>query len=224
MIVCFFDLDGTLEDSRQDMAEAVNRTRSAFGLAPMSFEDARTNVNRGMTELYRTCFADWIANAIAGGKSDAEALESVRVAYERDYLEHVADHTRLYDGVAEMLGTLSRQAKCIVITNKPERISRALLKQLGVGDQIADVMGGDSCAETKPSALPLRLAAERVGFKPGVDQAFMIGDSVADVLCGQAFGAKTLWAAWGYLAQAPEPAPHRIVRHPNEVVHAVLGL
>lgn len=217
----FTDLDGTLEDSRADMTAAALRVRKAFGLAERDASAITPNVNRGMRDLYLSCFDDFLAKQTQEGKTLEAALETVRVAYEADYLAHIADTTQLYPGMAETLQALAARGKVIVITNKPEHLSRALLKALGVSGCIADVMGGDSCAETKPSALPLRIAAERHGYVASRDLAFMMGDTAADMQCGKAFGAKTIWCAYGYLSQEPEPSPDFTARTAGEILDLI---
>lgn len=220
----FTDLDGTLEDSRADMTAAARRVRAAFGLPTWEDERLTPHVNRGMRELYLACFADFLAAETARGVDAEATLERVRAAYEADYLAHVADATRLYPGMGDTLaGLAERGATLVVVTNKPERISRALLDALGVGRFIADVMGGDSCAETKPSALPLRVAAERHGYVAGRDRAFMMGDTAADMACGKAFGATTIWCAYGYVASRPEPRGDFTVEKPSDILALIVG-
>jgi phosphoglycolate phosphatase len=217
----FSDLDGTLEDSREDMTRAAQRVRAHFGLPAWPDDRITPNVNRGMTELYLACFTDLLEAESTRGVPQAETLERIRLAYEADYLAHVADHTRLYEGMAETLRQLSERGKVIVITNKPEKISRALLDALGVGSFITDVMGGDSCAETKPSPLPLRIAAARHGYVEGRDDAYMMGDTLADIRCGRAFGAKTIWCAYGYLTSTGDERPDFTATSPREIPEIV---
>jgi phosphoglycolate phosphatase len=187
------DLDGTLEDSRADMVAAARRVRAAFDLPARDDAQLLPWVNAGMDRLYRACFDDYLA---AG---DARArYAAVQAAYDADYLANVAVETRLYAGIADAVERLAALGALACVTNKPERISRALLDALGVGAHFGAVIGGDSCAEAKPSPLMLRAAAERCGFDPARGRAFMIGDTAGDIQLGRAFGAVTIWCAWGY--------------------------
>lgn len=215
----FSDLDGTLEDSRTDMTNAVVTVRAHLQLPFWEASKITPNVNRGMAELYRACFSDYLADHSTKIPNSVEKLEQVRELYEDEYLAHVADHTCLYEGMDAALRYLATQGKIIVITNKPEKISRALLEKLGVGTLITDVMGGDSCSENKPSPLPLRIAAERHGFDRSVDAAFMIGDTLADIRAGKAFGAKTVWCSWGYLDDPGAETPDFRFDHPAKLPH-----
>ncbi|MBI3811118.1 MAG: HAD-IA family hydrolase [Nitrospirae bacterium] len=188
------DLDGTLEDSRNDMAAVVHRVRAGLGLRPRPTDAVRPWVNKGMEQLYRACFDDYIQLNDAG-------LEEVRKRYEADYLENVAAETRLYPGMSESVSRLADLGRLAVITNKPERISRRLLEVLGIDKFIGAVIGGDTCPKSKPDLIVLEEAAHRVGFDKTKGRAVMIGDTEADMKLGRAFGAKTIWAAWGYTDQ-----------------------
>jgi phosphoglycolate phosphatase len=203
------DLDGTLEDSRSDMTAAVRRVRAALGLAPRGDDAIRPWVNRGMDQLYRACFDDYV-------NGDDSRLAVVRERYEADYVENVAHDTRLYPGIADSLARLAERGRLAVITNKPERISRRLLDMLGVGERFAAIIGGDTCAKGKPDPLVLSEAAKRCGFVAGRGRAIMIGDTAADVQLGRAFGAATIWCAWGYVDH-PDEKPDFIARHPNQL-------
>ena len=206
------DLDGTIEDSRADMVAAAARVRARFELPARQPALLLPWVNGGMDQLYRACFDDFLAAGDASARYTA-----VREAYEADYLTHVAVQTRLYDGIAGALAQLARLGALACVTNKPERISRALLDALGVGGLFATVIGGDSCAEAKPSPLMLAAAAERCGFDRARGRAFMIGDTAGDIQLGRAYGATTVFCAWGYSSARPAQAPDFEARTPAEL-------
>ena len=211
------DLDGTLEDSRADMVAAARRVRAELGLPARPDADLSPWVNAGMDRLYEHCFDDYIA---AGDR--AKRFATVRAAYEADYLKNVAVETRLYAGIPEALAQLAELGRIACVTNKPERISRALLDALGVGQRFATVIGGDTCAEAKPSPVMLAAAAERSGWDRAHGRAFMIGDTTGDIQLGRAFGATTIWCAWGYSAAAGD-TPDFEAKHPSELAGLVRG-
>src|SRR5262249_36832536 len=122
------DLDGTLEDSRADMVAAARRVRAGLGLPLRADAALRPHLDAGMDQLYRACFDDYLnacGDALAG-------IAQVRIAYEADYFANVAVETRLYAGIAEALSALARLGALCCVTNKPEHISRELLRALGV--------------------------------------------------------------------------------------------
>lgn len=216
------DLDGTLEDSRADMVASVNRVRARFSASERSYDDVVPHVGRGMTALYLACFDDVLAGAPAG----SARFHEVRRAYEQDYLEHVAVHTRLYDGIAAALGELSALGGLVVVTNKPEHISRRLLAALSVQDRIEHVIGGDTLPVEKPDPRLLTAAQERLleGEQRHESlRAVMIGDSAGDVRMGRAFGAVTVWCAWGYVREPPE-GPDYVAEQPRDLAKIVRSL
>ncbi len=204
-----FDLDGTLEDSRSDMVAAVHRVRDALGLAPRADVAIRPWVNRGMDQLYRACFDDYV-------NGDDSRLAAVRARYETDYLANVADETRLYPGIAASLAKIADRGRLAVITNKPERIAYRLLDALGVGEHFTAIIGGDTCVRAKPDPIVLSEAAKRCGFDAARNRAVMIGDTAADVALGRAFGAVTIWCAWGYLDR-PDQEPDFVAADPADL-------
>jgi phosphoglycolate phosphatase len=193
------DLDGTIEDSRDDMVSAARRVRAALGLPPRPDSALRPHVNGGMDHLYRACFDDYLA-------LDPERYGRVRSAYDADYLANVAVETRMYSGMGAALAELSQLGKLVCVTNKPEHISRQLLNELGVGQLFTSVVGGDSCEHAKPHPIMLATAALRCGFSSTDHRTVMIGDTQADIQLGRAYGARTVWCAWGYADAVQDPA------------------
>jgi 2-phosphoglycolate phosphatase len=205
------DLDGTIEDSRDDMVAAAVRVRAELGLPRRGDEQLRPFVNGGMESLYRACFDDFLP---PGG---AERLAEVQRAYEADYLAHVADRTQLYPDMAAVLVELAALGELACVTNKPEHISRALLAALGVGEHFSTVVGGDSCAHGKPHPIMLQTAADRCCFEWAHGKAIMIGDTNADIQLARSFGAYAVWCSWGYVS-APSDAPDAQARRPSELI------
>jgi len=106
-----FDLDGTLIDSRADLAKAVNLARADFGLATLSLDDVVSMVGDGVHNLMRRAVP---------GLAKPEDVEKAVAAMQRHYREHLLDQTRLYPGVAETLAALKPDWRLAVVTNKPE--------------------------------------------------------------------------------------------------------
>lgn len=175
------DLDGTLEDSRDDMVAAVARTRMEHGLPPLEDAEIRPNVSKGMPHLYATCLGE---------------LSNPAPEFARQYKAGIVDKTKLYPGIREALTQLSEPLA--VVTNKPERLSITLLEALGILPLISTVIGGDSCTEAKPSPIMLQEAVRRCG-----GPVIMVGDSAGDIKMAHAFGCPVVWAGWGYLDDAP---------------------
>ncbi|MEE2756866.1 MAG: HAD-IA family hydrolase [Myxococcota bacterium] len=209
-----FDLDGTLEDSRDDMVSAIHRVRRRFGLGDRSDKNFRDHVNRGMGHLYAECFSELLAQ----GK-----LDDVRAAYTEDYGARIAEKTRLYDGMTETLLALKQQFSLAVVTNKPERLSNMLLDALGVLEHFDAVIGGDTASRPKPAAAPLEEAVRRANISGRV---IMVGDSAGDIACARAYGCPVIWCEWGYAATFGAVDPDRVAKSPMQLpmlIEAILS-
>jgi phosphoglycolate phosphatase len=209
------DLDGTLEDSRLDMVAVARRVRTQLKLPARTDNALLPWVNKGMDQLYHACFDDYI-------RLDGARLTEVRQRYETDYFDHVAVDTRLYPGIGPAVEHLSTLGALACVTNKPERISWRLLEVLGVSKYFTTVIGGDTCPKSKPDPMMLEAAARRCGFEKKPPRTIMIGDTSADLAMGRAFGASTIWCAWGYADQPGDERPDLIARRPDQLPELVL--
>lgn len=205
------DLDGTIEDSRIDMVASVNRVRSGFGLPARNENIIVPWFNHGMDSLYINCFDDYVDS-----EYDEPHILEVQEAYLADYLRNVAVETRLYEGMSRALDELSKIGKLAVVTNKPEKITRRLLEELGVDGYFGAVVCADAVGDVKPSPLLLKKASELTGFDSASGKSFMIGDSAGDIRMGKVFGAVTIWCSWGY-AKEPGIKPDWTAWKPMEL-------
>jgi phosphoglycolate phosphatase len=208
------------------MVRSVQRVRNSLGMAPRASQEIVPFVNKGMRELYLKCFDDYLKN-ISNGNSDIH-LNYVQSIYEKDYLDNVCVSTKLYDGVSETLSRSSDKFCLVCVTNKPEKHSTALLKALKVLQHFSLVVGGDTCAEAKPSSLPLKHAMEKLNLENTKQfRKVMIGDSVGDLICGFGYQAEVAWCSWGYLSEVPQTPegkwPNVILSRPQSLLK-FLGL
>ena len=154
-----FDLDGTLIDSRADLACAVNLTRQDFGLPPRSTAEVVACVGEGVRLL--------IARAIPERPDLWEAMLARQRVH---YVAHCLDRTVLYPGVADTLEALCAAGwRLAVVTNKPGPVTRPILEGLGIARFFGAVVGGGDTPALKPDPAPLRLAAERMGVTLDAD-------------------------------------------------------
>jgi phosphoglycolate phosphatase len=218
-LICL-DLDGTLEDSRADMVAVAQRVRGQLRLPARPDDAILPWVNKGMDQLYRACFDDYLEG------NDAR-LADVKKRYEADYFTNVAVQTRLYPGIADAVARLAELGSLACVTNKPEKISWRLLEVLEVSKLFSAVVGGDSCPKSKPDPMVLEAAARRCGFERPQSRAVMVGDTPADIAMGRAFGAATIWCAWGYVQRLGEERADLIAERPGqlpELVRSAVGM
>lgn len=185
-----FDLDGTLIDSRDDLADSVNLTLSEMKLETLPTATISSFIGEGVFNLLHRSLS-------ASLKKDAGedlANQGVEV-FRRFYNENCLIKTKLYDGVAETLDELKTFQKA-VITNKPHDFSMKILEALGVLQYFVLISGGDSYSERKPSPVPLLKTAEKLNCSP--EECLMIGDSRVDIEAGKNAGIKTCGLISGF--------------------------
>ena len=206
-----FDLDGTLVDSRHDLAEAVNRARADLGLPPLEVAAVLGMVGEGARNLVRRAL---------GGEPAPELLER---AFERFLVHYDAvclDRTRPYPGIDELLTTLAAtpgRPWLAVLTNKPERFTRKLVAHFGWSSIFDELVGGDSLPTRKPDPAGLRRIADHAGA--AVAETMLIGDSRIDAATAAAAGARFLFVSWGFASEADrdELAAGPSIRNPAEL-------
>jgi len=214
MDLLIFDLDGTLIDSKLDLAQAVNATRAHMGMGPLENERVYAYVGNGAPVLIRRALGDQASEAQV-----QEALEFF-LAY---YRAHPLDFTRLYPGVRESLERLSAAGKRMaVLTNKPVRISRAILDGLGVQGYFFQVYGGNSFEFKKPHPAGVEALMCEAGV--GRDATLMVGDSAVDVETARNAGILCCGVTYGFQPETlADPAPDKLVDRMDELADWLLG-
>ncbi len=192
-----FDLDGTLVDSRADIAAAANVARAVFGLRPLAEPTLRAYVGDGVRLLLRRVLGhDLAATADGPGvlPADDARLSTAHAAYVDHYGRHLLDHTRPYAGVPELLLALSG-VPLMVATNKPGGFSAAILSGLGLDSFFRCVIGGDQVPARKPD--PAHLRACLLGLTVEAPAVVVVGDSPNDILAARGLGAVSVGCTWG---------------------------
>jgi phosphoglycolate phosphatase len=187
MRLLVFDLDGTLIDSRRDLADAANALVVKHGGSPLPIDAIADMVGNGAAMLVRR------ALAAAGVEDDPRRLLPEFLAL---YDERLLQTTRLYDGFPEALEMLSGNATLAMLTNKPLGATERILKGLGIAPLFRAVLGGDGPLPRKPDAAGLRhLMAEA---SAEADRTVMIGDSRVDLATARAAGTRVCLARYGF--------------------------
>ncbi|HEY2406645.1 MAG TPA: HAD-IA family hydrolase [Polyangiaceae bacterium] len=175
-----FDLDGTLIDSRLDIACAANHALGVLGFAQREVAVIAGYVGDGARPLLAR------AAEIAETDPRIDGLYDAFIAY---YLVHPIDHTTLLPGVASALSALRELPLC-VCTNKPRSSTDAVLAQLPLPVRFQLVVASDDLPKKKPDPLPLVHIAERLGLTPR--ELVMVGDGPQDIQCARAAGARSV--------------------------------
>ena len=192
-----FDLDGTLIDSRLDLALAVNATREDAGMGPLDHELIYSYVGNGAPMLIR--------RSLGTEAADQQVDQALRVFYGY-YREHMLDNTYLYPGVQESLDTfLAGGRRMAVLTNKPVRFSQEIIKGLGLAAHFERVYGGNSFATKKPDPYGLNYLMDELEASKG--GTLVIGDSAVDVKTARNAGTAACGVTYGLQPESFEEHP-----------------
>lgn len=197
-----FDLDGTLVDSRRDLAAALNAVRGELGYPPLALDAVVAMVGEGSRRLVRQGLPESVAGA---------AFEAAFERYRELYFGGCLRETRPYPGIEDAVAALARRVPLAVVTNKPQRHTLRVLGGLGLAPWFRVVLGGDSLARSKPHPEPLVEAARRLGAP--VTRTLLVGDSAVDAETARAAGAPVALVRWGF-GGAAELAPYDAVLRP----------
>jgi phosphoglycolate phosphatase len=163
-----FDLDGTLIDSRRDLAESANQLIVELGGQPLPEDDVARMVGEGASLLVRR------ALLAAGVEEPADAVARFLTFYDHRLL----NHTRPYPGMVDVIRDAREHGRVVVLTNKPKRPSEQILDGLGLLELFDDVVGGDGPLPRKPDPGALLALMDTVGADTST--TLMIGDSPID--------------------------------------------
>lgn len=183
LVIC--DLDGTLADTRADLAGAVNALRADFGLKPLPVATVTGYVGEGVAKL--------IERSLRGVVFDPEPA---RLRMAEHYRANLVVHTKLYPTVKAGLKRLHAAGWQLAVgTNKPAPATHALLKALSVDGLFAVVIGGGD-APLKPDPGSLLAAMSATQVPP--ERCWIIGDNWTDLAAGRNAGIRRCHARYGF--------------------------
>jgi len=195
-----FDLDGTLIDSKLDLANSVNFTRQEMGLPVLEHRLIFSYIGDGATMLIRRAMGEGL------GELDIQRALEIFLSH---YREHLLDNTTLYPGVAETLDAL-KSLHLAVLTNKPLRPTQAILQGLQVHDRFAVVYGGNSFDQKKPHPVGIEQILSDTGVAR--EQTLMVGDSYIDIQTGCNAAVATCGVTYGLASDTlHEPKPNFLI-------------
>jgi phosphoglycolate phosphatase len=209
-----FDLDGTLIDSKLDLAHAVNAARRHMGMTPLEFERVYSYVGNGAPVLIR--------RVLGPEATEAQVQEALEFFLEY-YREHMLDYTVLYPGVRKALERLAQAGvQMAVLTNKPARISRAIVEGLDVGAYFRQVYGGNSFEFKKPHPIGVETLMQECGAAR--DRTVMVGDSSVDIQTARNACVKACGVTYGFQPETLQAVPpDLLVDRMEELADRVIG-
>ncbi len=214
MALLIFDLDGTLIDSRLDLANSVNATRAEMGKPPLEHSLVYSYVGNGAPVLIR--------KAMGPEASDAEVKHALQFFLDY-YRDHAVDATELYPGVRESLDRLHAAGmQLAILTNKPVRISEAIMKHFALDSMLFRIYGGNSFEQKKPD--PVGIDKLRAETGAAADQTWMVGDSIVDMQTARNAGVMACGVTYGFQPETlKECPPDLLVDRMEDFASAMLG-
>jgi phosphoglycolate phosphatase len=206
-----FDLDGTLLDTLDDLANSMNAVleRAGFGVHPTAAY--KVFVGEGLRNL--------IERALPEGSRDEATVASTMAAMRAEYGGRWAEKTRPYDGVEAMLKRLSGMGvRMAILSNKPDDFTKLCVAKLLSGHAFEIVMGAREGVPPKPDPVGAIEVASRMGVAP--DKFLYLGDTNTDMQTARAAGMFAVGALWGFRDESElrEAGAHEIVANPGEVI------
>jgi phosphoglycolate phosphatase len=203
-----FDMDGTLLDTRLDIARAANCARAELGLPSMSVDEVVAAVGDGV---------NLFVSRVTYPEADPRFADARKV-FLKHYALNVIGDTHPYAGVFETLEWLFESGyPMAVVSNKPVELVDTLVKHFRWQKYFRCWLGGDSAARPKPAVDPLKLAVELSGF-PQETRLLMVGDGLQDVWAAKAIKCEAAWCAWGFVAEQPQGYPSHRLERPQDLI------
>ena len=197
-----YDLDGTLVDSRDDLADSVNAMLARLSIPEREPQVIHGFIGEGAERLIRRSL---------GPRHEARYGEAAPI-WREEYGKRLLAKTRLYGGVDALL-RIPPEARG-VLTNKPGSFAREILRGLGVESAFRAVVGGDE-APRKPAPDGLLRICATLGARP--QDALLVGDSAVDLATGKAAGVPVCAVTWGLGERAALASADYLCDTPMEV-------
>ena len=183
-----FDLDGTLIDSASDLTISINFMLKKLDKKTFLEKEIRSWLGDGAREL--------VKRALKKSSEDEEFQTALKIFlshYEKNY----CNLTKLYPNVFQTLKILKEQGYILsIVTNKPYKFVKPILKKLNILENFSLILGGDSLPLKKPDPSPLLEVCKH--FNIPTSKAVMIGDSKNDILAAKSAGIECIALTYGY--------------------------
>lgn len=182
-----FDLDGTLLDTLDDLADTMNYILSENGYPQRSRNEIRAFVGNGIKKLVERALPT---------ETEEETVEKLFTDFKHRYAAHMKDKTAPYSGICDLLASLSeRKLKIGIVSNKVDEAVKALCEYYFSG--LYDIAVGESDAvRKKPAPDTANAAMHYLGSKP--KETVYIGDSDVDIKTAQNAGIRCISVLWGF--------------------------
>jgi phosphoglycolate phosphatase len=207
-----FDLDGTLLDTLEDLADSTNRCLASLGFPGHPVQAYRYFVGDGLSNLARRTLP-------AERREDPAAMQALQELFNRDYHEHWADKTRPYEGVTALLEALSARGRPMaVLSNKPHAFTVEMVRHFFGSWQFAAVFGARESHPRKPDPAAALEAGAAMGLSPA--QVLYAGDTSTDMQTARNAGMFAVGVLWGFRprAELEQGGAQAVLSRPEELL------
>lgn len=205
----FFDLDGTLVDTLEDLTDAMNWALQQLGFPPHTPQACREMIGYGTREFAR--------RALPAGREDlTERLQSLMLEY---YHHHCLEKTYPYEGLQEVLLRLKQEGVRLAVISNKNHPQTVKIVEYYFGPNTFDFICGMSEGFCPKPAPDMALAAlKALSLTP--PQVLLVGDSDMDILTARAAGIEPIGVSWGFrpLERLKEAGAARILNQPQEIL------
>lgn len=210
--VVIWDLDGTLLDTLQDLANATNYALKTWGLPERNIDEIRQFVGNGVRML--------VTRAVPQGEEHPH-FEEIFDTFRKYYVEHCQENTGLYPGIAETLVALKeRGVRMAVVSNKLQS-GVTELYDYWFKDTIEVAIGEREGISRKPARDMVDIALNELGV--AADDAVYVGDSDVDVMTAKNSGLPCISVLWGFRTKdfLVEHGANLFVSRPEEILDII---
>lgn len=187
---CIFDLDGTLADSVESIANSANNAIMEFGFEPNTVERYKEFAGDGADEMLKR-------SLIAAGDNELEYFERVKARYKELFAKDCMYKVKPYEGITELLGNLKdKNIKIAVLSNKPHLRAVDVVEQLFGKDYFDIILGQTEHINRKPSPDGALIIADELELL--TSECIYIGDTNTDMITGKAANMYTVGVTWGF--------------------------
>lgn len=211
-----FDLDGTLIDSLHDIADSLNNVLQRNGYNTHSVNDIKTFIGEGVKLL--------VERSLPQNLRQTNIVNNLLSQYRAEYTKLCCLKTRLYNGIPEILDTLSaKKISLNVLSNKPDEFTQIICKHYLKPWKFEEVQGQKEGVPRKPDPSAALAMAYRLVYDPA--QIIYVGDSAVDIQTAQNAGFTSVAVTWGFRTRAEmEPyKPNYFINTPFELLQ-ILGV
>lgn len=184
-----FDLDGTLLDTLEDLADAVNYALEKYRFPPKTLEQVREYVGNGLLNLMTRCIPDAHPD-----------FDTIFADFKEYYLKNCRHKTKPYPEILELLQKLTEENRCIAVISNKNDIAVKELNQVFFQKFIPVAIGESDAVRKKPAPDSVFAAMDELGLAP--EECVYIGDSDVDIRTAHNAGIPCISVTWGFRDRA----------------------